>query len=91
MSSFTEDAILETNHDADSPNTVTRVVVIAIDQSNYSHYAFDWAVKNFLRKESDLVAIALQGDAREEIVRKVSELNADGLIIGSRGLGVIKR
>ncbi|RHZ74816.1 hypothetical protein Glove_219g163 [Diversispora epigaea] len=142
-----EDTILATNHDADS-NT-TRVVVIAIDQSNYSHFAFDWAVKNFLRKESDLVvlvnvrpismtpvpyamgpkypqfneiiisiddqkkeesntllqefasklkaekftykAIAMQGDARDVIVRKVSELNADSLILGSRGLGVMKR
>ncbi|CAG8518005.1 9819_t:CDS:2 [Diversispora eburnea] len=120
----TEDTILTTNHDADSPNTnITRVVVIAIDQSNYSQFAFDWAVKNFLRKESDLVVlvnvrpipmtpgpymdfseiiktledqqrqetIAMRGDARDEIVRKVSELNADGLILGSRGLGAIKR
>ncbi|CAG8513869.1 7085_t:CDS:2 [Diversispora eburnea] len=139
-----EDTILVTNHDADSPNTgVTRVVVIAIDQSKYSQFAFDWAVKNFLRKESDLVVlvnvrpiettpipydigprftdfneiaitlddqkrksqsatrirvktkggkpIALRGDARDEIVRKVSELNADGLILGSRGLGAVKR
>ncbi|CAG8490863.1 4295_t:CDS:2 [Diversispora eburnea] len=50
-----EDTVLATNHDADSPNT--RVVVIAIDQSNYSHFAFDWAVKNFLGKESDLVVL----------------------------------
>ncbi|RHZ53501.1 hypothetical protein Glove_441g79 [Diversispora epigaea] len=145
-----EDTVLTTNHDADSPNTaITRVVVIAIDQSNYSHFAFDWALKNFLRKESDLVvlvnvrpipmtpgpyaigasymdfneiistledqqrqeshtllhefasklkaeqfsfkAIAMRGDARDEIVRKVFELNADALILGSRGLGAIKR
>ncbi|RHZ73798.1 hypothetical protein Glove_229g16 [Diversispora epigaea] len=51
----TEDTILATNHDEDSPNTVVNlVVVIVIDQSDYSHFAFDWAVKNFLRKETDL-------------------------------------
>jgi nucleotide-binding universal stress UspA family protein len=33
----------------------------------------------------------MRGDARDEIVRKVAELNADGLILGSRGLGAIKR
>ncbi|RHZ43526.1 hypothetical protein Glove_1033g25 [Diversispora epigaea] len=142
-----EDTVLTTDHDANAPNTaITRVVVIAIDQSNYSHFAFDWALKNFLRKESDLVvlvnvrsipmtpaigasymnfseiistledqqrqeshtllhkfasklktekfsfkAIAMRGDARDEIVRKVFELNADALILGSRGLGAIKR
>lgn len=43
------------DHDAETPNKdISRVVVIAIDQSNYSHLAFDWAVKNILR-ESDLV------------------------------------
>ncbi|CAG8603098.1 1690_t:CDS:2, partial [Diversispora eburnea] len=137
-----EDLIL-TNDDKD----FTRIVVIAIDQSDYSRYAFDWAVNNFLRRESDLVvlvnvrqipsepgpfaagylnfsdvmtsledqnkleshellhefaaklkaekfackAIATRGDARDEIVRKVSELKADVLILGYRGLGAIKR
>ena len=33
----------------------------------------------------------MRGDARDEIVRKVSELNADALILGSRGLGALKR
>lgn len=36
-------------------------------------------------------AIAVRGDAREEIVRKVVELGADTLIMGSRGLGALKR
>ncbi|KAJ3127095.1 hypothetical protein HK098_006792 [Nowakowskiella sp. JEL0407] len=36
-------------------------------------------------------AIALHGDAREELVKKVDELNADLLIMGSRGLGNFKR
>ncbi|RHZ52455.1 hypothetical protein Glove_461g46 [Diversispora epigaea] len=125
----------------------TRVVVIAIDQSDYSRHVVDWAIANFLRRESDLAvlinvceisselslfaasymnfsdvltdfddqnkleshkllhefaaklkaekfackAIAMQGDARDEIVRKVSELKADALILGCHGLGAIKR
>ncbi|RUS20782.1 hypothetical protein BC937DRAFT_94398 [Endogone sp. FLAS-F59071] len=36
-------------------------------------------------------AIAMRGDPRDEIVRKVQELNADVLIMGSRGLGTLKR
>ncbi|TPX32713.1 hypothetical protein SmJEL517_g04240 [Synchytrium microbalum] len=36
-------------------------------------------------------AIAMRGDPRDEITRKVQELNADVLVVGSRGLGAIKR
>uniref|UniRef100_A0A1D1XNI4 Universal stress protein A-like protein n=1 Tax=Anthurium amnicola TaxID=1678845 RepID=A0A1D1XNI4_9ARAE len=36
-------------------------------------------------------AIAMRGDARDELVRKVDEVKADALVIGSRGLGVFKR
>ncbi|KAG9292165.1 hypothetical protein G9A89_005309 [Geosiphon pyriformis] len=36
-------------------------------------------------------AIAMRGDPRDEIVRKVSEVNANTLVIGSRGLGALKR
>ncbi|CAG8746086.1 8280_t:CDS:2, partial [Cetraspora pellucida] len=148
-SSITTDTVLTSTQDAESQNPITRVVVIAIDQSEHSQYAFDWAVKNFIRKDSDLVvlvnvrpipsvpgpyaigasymdftevvtsleeqhrvsshallqefaaklkshdfackAIAMRGDARDEIVRKVSELNADALVVGSRGLGALKR
>ncbi|CAG8464361.1 3713_t:CDS:2 [Paraglomus brasilianum] len=133
------------------PNS--RTIVIALDHSEHSHHAFNWAVKNFLRKECDKVvlvnvrpvptvpgpygepaaigaaymdfsevvssledqyrsnshsllkdfagklktqgfeckAIAMRGDARDELVRKVDELNAEALVIGSRGLGVFKR
>ncbi|CAG8544104.1 7691_t:CDS:2 [Paraglomus occultum] len=148
-------------HDTELVNTVnestndpdSRVIIIAIDHSTHSHHAFDWAVKNFLRKKGDKVvlvnvrpvptvpgpygepaaigaaymdfsevvsnleeqyranshsllkdfasklkaqgfeckAIAMRGDARDELVRKVTELKADALVIGSRGLGVFKR
>ncbi|KAJ1564430.1 hypothetical protein HK405_014905, partial [Cladochytrium tenue] len=36
-------------------------------------------------------AIALSGDARSEIARKVDELRADLLVIGSRGHGLLRR
>ncbi|KAJ3126773.1 hypothetical protein HK098_007152 [Nowakowskiella sp. JEL0407] len=36
-------------------------------------------------------AIALRGDAREELVSKVNELNPAIFVIGSRGLGTFKR
>lgn len=49
-----EDIIIDDNN-AETSNTIFRVVVIAIDQSNYSHLALDWAMKNILRRESDLV------------------------------------
>ncbi|CAG8617803.1 23986_t:CDS:2 [Dentiscutata erythropus] len=148
-SSVTADTVLTSTQDAESQTPISRVVVIAIDQSEHSQNAFDWAIKNFLRKDSDLVvlvnarpiptvpgqytlgasymdfteviasleeqhrvsshnllkdfaaklkshdfsckAIAMRGDAREEIVRKVSELKASTLIVGSRGLGALKR
>ncbi|CAG8526419.1 10450_t:CDS:2 [Funneliformis mosseae] len=149
-STVPEDTVLTTTQDAESKSPITRVVVIAIDHSTHSQQAFYWALKNFLRKENDLVvlvnvrsiptvpgpyaaigasymdfsevvtsleeqhrlsshsllqdfasklkaqnfackAIAMKGDARDEIVRKVAELNADALVIGSRGLGALKR
>ena len=33
----------------------------------------------------------MRGDARDEIVRKIRELNADIVVLGSRGLGTLKR
>ena len=36
-------------------------------------------------------AISLRGDARDEITRKVEELNTDMLIIGSRGVNALSR
>lgn len=35
--------------------------------------------------------IVMRGDPRDELVRKATELNANALIIGSRGLGAFKR
>ncbi|KAJ3210097.1 hypothetical protein HDU67_005658 [Dinochytrium kinnereticum] len=36
-------------------------------------------------------AIALRGDAREELCAKVKELKADVLVVGTRGMGTFKR
>jgi nucleotide-binding universal stress UspA family protein len=36
-------------------------------------------------------AFSLRGDPREELTRKVSELNADMLVMGSRGMSTLKR
>jgi nucleotide-binding universal stress UspA family protein len=35
--------------------------------------------------------VALRGDPREEIVYKVEDVKADVLVIGSRGMGAMKR
>ncbi|CAG8834267.1 26389_t:CDS:2, partial [Racocetra persica] len=57
QASVTADMVLTSDQDAESQTPITRVIVIAIDQSEHSQHAFDWAVKNFLRKESDLVVL----------------------------------
>lgn len=36
-------------------------------------------------------AVALVGDPKEEIIRKVKEIRADVLLMGSRNLGAVKR
>lgn len=36
-------------------------------------------------------AIALIGDPKEEIIRKVKQIRADVLLMGSRNLGTVKR
>ncbi|KAJ3200859.1 hypothetical protein HK099_002487 [Clydaea vesicula] len=126
----------------------SRIICIAVDESDSSQYSFKWALENFICKETDQVFLlhvrpyvsvptylspvpmledketeyeldqcnrnfshelirdfakdllnenikcrgfALRGDPREEIVHKVNELNADVLIIGSRGMSTFKR
>ena len=36
-------------------------------------------------------AIAMRGDPRDEVLRKAKEVNADMILMGSRGLGMMKR
>lgn len=56
-----------------------------------SHKVLLQAIKFLKSKNFSVKAISLKGDAREEIARKVQELNVDLLVIGSRGMGMIKR
>ncbi|KAJ3237650.1 hypothetical protein HDU78_003986 [Chytriomyces hyalinus] len=132
---------------ADHAATPGRVIAIAVDTSKYAEYAFDWAVNNIIRPETDQIVImnvrptvslpavygtlyvdfskefesieesnkkeshdllrafanklpahkynirgvALRGDPRDELAYKVEDIKADMLVIGSRGLGALKR
>ncbi|KAI8820700.1 uncharacterized protein EV422DRAFT_59939 [Fimicolochytrium jonesii] len=127
--------------------THQRIIAVALDQSEHSEYAFNWALENLINPQSDQVvllnvrevvnvpasfgliymdirdwidrteyeqmmvshkllkhfgarivkagakcrAIALRGDPRDELLHKVKEVNADMLVIGSRGMGTLKR
>ncbi|KAI8912366.1 hypothetical protein DFJ77DRAFT_468113 [Powellomyces hirtus] len=124
-----------------------RIIALALDQSDNSAYAFDWALANLINPQTDQVvllnvrdvvsvpasfglmymdvtdwidetereymiashqllkkyggqvvrtgakcrAIALRGDPRDEILHKVKEIEANMLVIGSRGMGTLKR
>ncbi|KAJ3209540.1 hypothetical protein HDU83_002222 [Entophlyctis luteolus] len=43
-------------HD-DHTATPLRIIAIAVDSSKYSEYAFDWAINNVVRPESDQIVI----------------------------------
>lgn len=45
----------------------------------------------FIKKKVAVRAIALAGEPKVEIIRKVTELNADVLLLGSRRLGTVQR
>jgi len=125
---------------------IKRVVGVAVDDSEHSRYAVDWAIKNFVKPDDlvllltvrplaispnpyyvsyidftdfvtemdkkyhigarDLIkkyskiltankithkGVIMKGDPRDEIVKIVEELHIDTAIVGSRGLGLIKR
>ncbi|KXS22306.1 hypothetical protein M427DRAFT_169271 [Gonapodya prolifera JEL478] len=103
----------------ENPSQITRVLVISLDTSVHSQFAFQWAIDNFIKPENDLVvlvnvrpiatipspygtsveeqhriashlllqayaqrlkkkhisvkAIAMRGDPRDEVVRKVTD------------------
>ncbi|KAI9327699.1 hypothetical protein DFJ73DRAFT_631981 [Zopfochytrium polystomum] len=44
-------------HASNADQVHTRLVAIAVDGSKHSEYAFNWAVKHFVRPESDLLLI----------------------------------
>ncbi|KAJ3409782.1 hypothetical protein CcCBS67573_g00793 [Chytriomyces confervae] len=41
----------------DHPANPTRVIAIAVDSSKYAEYAFNWAINNIIRPETDQVVI----------------------------------
>jgi nucleotide-binding universal stress UspA family protein len=56
-----------------------------------SHKVLKQAI-GFLKSRNFCVkAISLKGDAREEITKKIKELKVELMVIGSRGMGVVKR
>ena len=138
----------------DLDHSAKRTVAIGVDGSDFSQHALDWAVKNILKPETDLVvlmnvrpcesdallvssfgtgymdnldsayvgqleaeeknrsvailkkavaflkscnpkiaikAFTLIGDPREELILKADQVHADIFVVGSRGMGAIKR
>ncbi|KAL3898987.1 MAG: hypothetical protein SGCHY_002360 [Lobulomycetales sp.] len=64
-----------------------------VDEANkqFSHDLIRTFAKPLMDKNIKVKGVALRGDAREEIVYKVDDLKADVLVIGSRGMGAMKR
>jgi hypothetical protein len=48
------DATVEEHHPTGEHN---RVIAIAVDYSIHARHALDWAIKNMIKKESDLVVL----------------------------------
>lgn len=56
-----------------------------------SHSVLKKGIEFLKSKKFYVQAISLKGDAREELTRKVEELKVKLLVIGSRGMGMLKR
>ncbi|KAI9137300.1 hypothetical protein BKA69DRAFT_1098647 [Paraphysoderma sedebokerense] len=130
---------------ADHPHA--RTLLLAVDGSIHSKHAYEWTIKNILKKDDTFVlvnvrqvaypvaymrgagaseyldavkaiedqarershtllreygvdlkargynvrAIAIRGEPRTDIIAKAEDIKADAIIVGSRGLGAIKR
>lgn len=64
---------------------------LSIQNRKESHSLLHYYVDILKHQGFNAKAIALRGDPRDELVRKVKELHADTLILGCRGLGMVKR
>ncbi|RRT65608.1 hypothetical protein B296_00031585 [Ensete ventricosum] len=76
----------------------SRTVGIGMDYSPTSKVAVRWAVDNLVSAGDHVVLIHVEvtakiywGDPREKICDAVEDLKLDSLVVGSRGLGAIKR
>ncbi|KAI9199374.1 uncharacterized protein BJ171DRAFT_518939 [Polychytrium aggregatum] len=56
-----------------------------------SHRLLRRASRPLKQRQIAVKGIAMRGDPRQEITRKVHELSADALIVGSRGMSALKR
>ncbi|KAJ3251473.1 hypothetical protein HK104_007369, partial [Borealophlyctis nickersoniae] len=56
-----------------------------------AHQLLQYYASQVKKRGVAVKAIAMRGDARDEILRKTTELNADALVLGCRGLGAIRR
>ena len=45
------DAVIHEEHHEPPESRITRVVVVSVDSSAHSHYAFTWALDNFIKPE----------------------------------------
>ena len=61
------------------------------EHRKHSHEILKKAAAYLKSKHFAIKAVSLRGDARDEITRKVEELNADLLIVGSRGMNKLSR
>ncbi|KAJ3214019.1 hypothetical protein HDU67_002163 [Dinochytrium kinnereticum] len=67
-------------------------VITAEEQQRTDSHQMLQDYARFLRRHKICCkAIALKGDARDELVKKVEEISPDAFIIGSRGLGAVRR
>jgi hypothetical protein len=97
----THDAVIHEEHHDASESRVTRVVVISVDQSAHSHYAFQWALDNFIRPEVSCFHMIghdwkrpLRDEGRRTRVSCNSHSNPGGKLIWTRAdlkFGIVHR
>ncbi|KAJ3125086.1 hypothetical protein HK100_010995 [Physocladia obscura] len=46
-----------TPHETHNSSDPTRIIAIAVDASKYSEFAFDWAISNLVRPETDQIVL----------------------------------
>ncbi|KAI8969912.1 hypothetical protein BDF20DRAFT_838336 [Mycotypha africana] len=72
-------------------NTTASTSAVDETKKRKSHELLDGYARRLKPFNIAVRAIALTGDPREEVIRKVTELEANVLIMGSRQLGSVKR